>query len=98
MATSKLPVALPAHWFAEDDWRGVLIHAADGTGRILASVTVNEEVRGFLVGVRPVPAFHGRSERYMRRDWRKRLYADAVAALLSAWRGLHPAGSRPPKA
>jgi hypothetical protein len=92
MVTSKLPVALPAHWFAENDWRGTLIHAADRKGHILASVTVNEEVRGYLIGVQPVPAFHGRAKRYMRRGWRLRLYRDALAALMSAWRSLQPAG------
>jgi hypothetical protein len=92
MATSKLPVSLPAHWFAEDDWRGTLIHAVDRKGHILASVTVNEEVRGYLIGVQPVPAFHGKSQRYMRRGWRIRLYRDALAALMSTWRGLQPAG------
>ena len=90
MATSKLPVALPAHWFAEDDWRGTLIHAVDGKGHILASVTVNEDVRGYLVGVQPVPRSMGRAERYMRRSWRNRLYRDALAALMMVWRSLQP--------
>lgn len=93
MLTSKLPVALPAHWFAEDDWRGTLIHAVDGKGHVLASVTVNEEVRGYLMGVQPVPAAYGRAQRYMRRGWRSRLYRDALAALMSAWRSL-PAQAR----
>ncbi len=97
--TSKLPVALPAHWFAEDDWRGSLIHAADGQGRVLASVTVSEEVRGYLVGVQRVPPSCGGSQRYMSRGWRARLYRDALAALTSSWRGLQtgvpgPAQSR----
>ena len=87
MTTSRLPVALPPHWFAEDDWRGTIIHAADKHGHILASVTVNEEVRGYLLGVQQVPAFHGKAPRYMRRNWRVRLYRDALAALMSAWRG-----------
>ena len=87
MTTSKLPVGLPLHWFAEDDWRGTIIHAADKHGHVLASVTVNEEVRGYLLGVRRVPAFHGKAQRYMRRNWRVRLYRDALAALMSAWRG-----------
>jgi hypothetical protein len=88
--TSRLPVALPAHWFAEDDWRGTLIHAADGKGRVLASVTVSEEVRGYLVGVQQVPASCGRAPRYMSRGWRARLYRDALAALMASWRGLQP--------
>jgi hypothetical protein len=91
MLPSKLPVSLPAQWFAEDDWRGTLIHAVDHKGHILASVTVNEEVRGYLIGVQPVPRFHRRAERYMRRGWRTRLYRDALAALMSAWRSLQPA-------
>lgn len=90
MVTSKLPVALPAHWFAEDDWRGTLIHAVDGRGHVVASVTVSEDVRGYLLGVQPVPAFHGRAERYMRRGWRPRLYRDALAALMAAWQSLRP--------
>ncbi|WP_298236052.1 hypothetical protein [uncultured Azohydromonas sp.] len=96
MATSKLPVALPAHWYAEDDWRGTLIHAVDRKGHILASVTVNETVRGYLIGVQAVPAFHGKAKRYMRRGWRLRLYRDALAALMSAWRGLQRADLREP--
>jgi hypothetical protein len=92
MTTSKIPVALPAHWFAEDDRRGTLIHAVDGKGHVVASVTVNEDVRGYLVGVQPVPRSMGRAERYMRRSWRNRLYRDALAALMMVWRSLQPAG------
>lgn len=91
MTTSKLPVALPAHWFAEDDWRGTIIHAVDHKGHVVASVTVNEEVRGYLIGVQSVPAFHGKAQRYLRRSWRNRLYRDALTALMSAWRSLQPA-------
>lgn len=93
MATSKLPVALPAHWFAEDDWRGTLIHAVDGRGHVLATVTVNEDMRGYLVGVQPVPRSMDRAERYMRRNWRNRLYRDALATLMMVWCSLQPAGS-----
>lgn len=96
MATSKLPVALPAHWLAENDWRGILIHATDQTGHTLASVTVNEAVRGYLIGVQAVPAFHGKAERYRHRGWRVRLYRDALAALISAWCSLQPADRQDP--
>lgn len=94
MMTSKLPVALPAHWFTKDDWRGTLIRAVDGKGHVLASVTVtvNEDMRGYLLGVQPVPAFHGRTQRYMRRGWRLRLFRYALAALMLAWRSVQPVG------
>lgn len=83
-------MALPVHWFAEADWRGTLIHAVDGKGHVVATVTVNEDVRGYLVGVQPVPRSMGRAERYMRRSWRHRLYRDALTALMSVWRSLQP--------
>ena len=75
-----IQTALPPCWIYEScRTYGVIVTAVE-TGRQIGSVTVNEEVRGFKLGIVPV------RERgsYAGRGWKKLLYADAVKALQAA--------------
>lgn len=80
MQTIEVSTRLPDHWRASSDPRGVVIDAVNADGRMLGSVTVCEQVRGFALGVCgvPKPPVGGK---YVGRGWKQQLYADAVAAL-----------------
>lgn len=72
-----IQTALPPGWIYETcRTYGVIVTAVDA-GRQIGSVTVNEDVRGFKLGMVPV------RERgnYAGRGWKNLLYADAVKAL-----------------
>lgn len=81
MQAVEVPTQLPDHWRASSDPRGVVIDAVDAEGRMLGSVTVSEQVRGFSFGVCDVRTPSGGGNKYVGRGWKKQLYADAIAAL-----------------
>lgn len=80
----EVPTQLPDGWRASSDSRGVVIDAFDSEGLLQGSVTVSEQVRGFVLGVCDVRTPSGGSK-YAGRGWKQQLYADAVAALQAVW-------------
>ena len=80
MQVVDVPTQLPEGWRASSDPRGVVIDAIDAEGRMLGSVTVCEQVRGFTPGVCTVYPKRG-AKKYAGRGWKQQLYSDAVASL-----------------
>lgn len=80
MQVVDVPVQLPKGWQALSDPRGVVIDAFDEEGRMLGSITVCEQVRGFTPGVSTVYPKSG-AKKYAGRGWKQQLYADAVESL-----------------
>lgn len=79
LKTINTPIPLPKGWKATSDSRGVVIDAYC-EGRMMASVTVDEQARGFVLGVSGVRK-STEGCKYVGRGWRQQLYNDAVAAL-----------------
>lgn len=73
----RIPIVLPEGWTVEEPSSyGTVISAADGQG----SVTVNERMRGFSLGVTAVR----RKGNFDGRKWKVALYDAAVEALQAA--------------
>jgi len=69
-----IPIALPEGWTAEESsGGGMVISTADGE----ASVTVNEKMHGFILGMTPVR----KRGNFDGRKWKVALYLAAVDAL-----------------
>lgn len=72
-----LPIVLPDGWTVEEpNSYGIVINAPDGQG----SVTVNEKMRGFSLGITAVR----RKGNFDGRKWKVALYDAAVEALQAA--------------
>lgn len=74
-----MAVLLPKDWTREEirGYGTVLEWAGHG------AVTINEDVRGFALGMCPVRT----KGEYAGRGWKDRLYADAISALTKAATG-----------
>jgi len=73
----RIPIVLPEGWTVEEaSSYGTVINAADGQG----SVTVNEKMRGFSLGITSVR----RKGNFDGRKWKVALYDAAVEALQAA--------------
>jgi hypothetical protein len=77
----KLPITLPAGWTAEGYANYVHITAPSNSRTGPVTLTASEHMRDFALG-RQVLTRNG--EKYQGRGWRKRLYDDAVQAMLAA--------------
>jgi hypothetical protein len=69
------PYPIPEGWTREEGHYGVIL---EWPGR--GAVTVDEERRGFALGIARSKA----SDKYTGRGWKDQLYADAIQALTDA--------------
>lgn len=77
----KLPIELPVSWSAEADAYGIVITAISPSGD-RSSVTVNESMRSFGLGIVSI----NERQSYSGRNWKRQLYSDAVQKLREAMR------------
>lgn len=76
----SLPIELPDGWSWESDTnQGVIIRGIGANG-LHGFCTVSDRVRGYELGITPVRV----GKDYSGRNWRRKLYEDAVATLQSA--------------